>query len=104
MDKLKDLSLYQVNYIELAAKNRQVVSFVSFTSLIYNLIKIYDALPLKLSLLDRPSLGDKWYPLYRTLPFNLKLIKNKNKYLNHFKKSLDTIRERYGVTCGVSEN
>ena len=102
LDKLKDLPLYQVNYVELSRKNRQALPFIGMSHILYNLITTADVLPLKI-IQDCPGVGDKWYPLYRSLFFNRKLMKDKNKYLNHWQKCLDVIREKYGINCGVLE-
>ncbi len=103
LGKLKDLPLYQIDYVALSAKNQKVVSLTAMCHTLHNLIKAVDVLPLKL-VLDCAGVVDKLHPIYKSLFFYLKVLKNKNKYLNHFQQTLDTVRERYDINCEILEN
>ena len=47
---------------------------------------------------------DNWYPAYRQLPFLLKVRRNRESYLEHFRRSLDRVCERARIHGGPLGN
>jgi hypothetical protein len=96
---LLDVPLYALDYQRLFATDKKAFTFAWMTQLLYNTILIMDAVPPR-ALKDCGLNFDNWYPPYRQLPFLLKLKMNKGSYLEHFRGSLDRVRERTEVRGG----
>lgn len=97
LNKLKDLPLIEFNYDAIARKNRKLIYIAGIPHFFYNLTIISDVLPSKL-MEDFPGFLDKdVYPSYRLLLSGLRLKVNRDKYLNHWKKTLDTVRNKYDL-------
>lgn len=96
---LMDIPLYTLDNDQLFAKNKKLFTFAWMTQLIYNTILITDAVPAR-AMKECGLNFDNWYPLYRQLPFLLKLKMKKRSYLMHFRKSLDRVCERTQVRGG----
>ena len=95
LNKLNDLQLIPFNYEAIARKNRKLIYIAGISHFFYNSTIISDVLPSKL-MGNFPGFLDKdVYPFYRLLLTGLRLKVNRDKYLNHWKKTLDTVMNRY---------
>ncbi|WP_287287922.1 hypothetical protein, partial [Okeania sp. SIO2B9] len=97
LNKLKDLPLIPFNYEEIARKNRKLIYIAGISNFFYNLTIISDVMPSKL-LENFPGFFDKdVYPSYRLLLSGLRLKINRDKYLTYWKKTIDTVMNRYDI-------
>lgn len=95
LNKLKELPLIEFNYEALARKNRKLMYIVGMPHFLYNFMIISDVLPFKLTKDFTGFLDKAVYPSYRFLLSGLRLKINRDKYSNHWKKTLDTVRNKY---------
>ena len=100
LGELGRLPLYELNYQALLRKDKVAFPFVAMTQVLYNVLQIIDAVPA--NVMSECGLDfDRWFPLPRRLLGAVKLKRGAENYRNHFRKSLDTVAERYGVECGL---
>jgi len=96
---LTTLPLYEADAEELRAKTGKSPMPVVFPLTGYNLSLAFDHLPKKVF----AGFGSDlllWYPLPRRLAALMKFQLNHRRERDNNRKTLDTIRERYGVRCG----
>jgi hypothetical protein len=98
--KLETLPLYEIDFEALLPKEKATWPFAALTQSMYNTILIIDAMPNKV-MADCGLDFDRWFPLYRRLMAGLKLKRNAKNYSDHFRKTLDTVRDRNAIRCGV---
>ncbi len=103
LGKLRTLPLYELNQQELIAKNKTAWSSACATQALYNTMLVVDAVPSRV-MREFGLNFDLWFPVHRRLIDLVKLKWNGRRYAEHCKKSLDRVRERYGVQCGVLTN
>jgi len=96
---LTTLPLYEADAEELRAKTGKSPMPIVFPLTGYNLSLAFDHLPKKVF----AGFGSDlllWYPLPRRLAALMKFQLNHRRERDNNRKTLDTIRERYGVRCG----
>lgn len=96
---LNTLPLYAADIEELCAKTGKSPTPVVFPLTGYNLSLAFDHLPKKVFVEFGSDLM-LWYPLPRRLAALMKFRLNHRRGRDRNRKTLDTIRERYGVRCG----
>ncbi|WP_068272707.1 FAD-dependent oxidoreductase [Aldersonia kunmingensis] len=101
LDKLATTPLYELDYDELRRKSAGVFPYAVATLLQYNLGLIYDALPAK-AFLEWGLNFDRWYPLPRQIAGQVQYRMTYRRHREHYKQTLDTVRERFDVHCGPS--
>jgi len=100
LGKLRTLPLYEVNFEQVLRSNRVGFPLVCMTQILYNTMTIIDAVPIEV--VTECGLDfDRWYPLHRRLLAAMKLKRHRREYTAHFRRTLDRIQEKYGITCGV---
>jgi hypothetical protein len=100
LGKLKTLPLYELDQQTLIAQDKQVSSLAAMVQLLFNTMVIIDAVPMRV--MDECGLDyDRWYPLHRRIIGFIKLKINHGKYTRHIRQSLDRVRDRTQVHCGV---
>lgn len=99
MDKLGDLPLYEADLVELWQKHRAVAPYALFTLVQYNLGLIADTVPGKVFRECGLDFA-RWYPWYRRTAAGLHFMRTHRRQSEHLRRSLDTVRERFGVRCG----
>lgn len=100
---LTTLPLYEADAEELRARTGKSPMPVAFPLTGYNLSLAFDHLPKKV-FADFGSDLLLWYPLPRRLAVVTKFQLNHRRERDRNRKTLDTIRERYGVRCGPLEH
>ena len=100
LGKLETLPLYEIDFESFLPKEKATWPFAALTQSMYNTILIMDAVPNKV-MADCGLDFDRWFPLYRRLIAGLKLKRNAKNYSDHFRKTLDAIRDRNTIRCGV---
>ncbi|MDA0824560.1 MAG: potassium transporter, partial [Proteobacteria bacterium] len=99
LGKLDTLPLYEIDYESFVPKNKVAWPFAALTQSLYNTLLIMDAVPNKV-MTDCGVDFDRWFPFYRRLMGGLKLKRNANHYLDHFRSTLDSVRDRNSIRCG----
>ncbi len=100
LGKLDTLPLYELDQVELTARNKLALPYAIAALSLYNLLLISDEVPMKV--MRECGLDfDFWYPLPRLLATKLHLMRHKAGYMVQCRRSLDRIRARYDIHCGV---
>lgn len=100
LGKLDDLPLYELDQEELAAKAPVAWPLVCITLSLHNVILILSVVPRRVT----REFGldfDRWFPLHRRLLSLLAIKRHGARYVAHCKRTLDRVRIRHGVRCGV---
>lgn len=98
-NKLTELPLYELDTADLRRSSPMAMPIVVFAHNLYNLAVAFKALPLSVFLKWGTDV-DRWYPPHRRMATQLDFIRNGGRDIKHVRKSLDTVRERFGVRCG----
>jgi hypothetical protein len=99
LDRLGTLPLYELDLPGLYAADREAFSATIGPHVLYNAGLILGALP-RNALDEFGTDTERWYPMHRQLVDGIKLALFNKLNPHHLKRSLDTIRERFGVRCG----
>lgn len=99
-DKLRTADIYVLDVEELFSKARPLAIYASFSCSMHNLSVISKALPNKV-LLDCGLDYDRWYPFPRRMLFTMDFLRTHSRDRKHHRKTLDTVRERFGVRGGL---
>jgi hypothetical protein len=97
--KLHAVGLCELDLEGLAARSRSTIMWASFTLAMYNLGHIARTLPPTVMLgcgLDY----DRWYPNVRRLAGATALLATQRRDSKHYRRTLDTLGERFGVRVG----
>lgn len=99
LDKIRTVPLYTSNGPALFQANTPAALAAAFTLSQYNLGLAFDALPAKV--FQQCGLDfDRWYPLPRRLAGQLRFVARHKRQREHYRRTLDTVAERFGVPCG----
>lgn len=99
LNKLANLPLYQINYRDLDQQDSTVWPIAAMTQFLYNTLLIMQVVPTKI--MQECGLDfNLWYPLPRRIPVMLRLLVNRQRYLDHCRAALDRVRETQGIECG----
>ncbi|MEU1203795.1 FAD-dependent oxidoreductase [Nocardia sp. NPDC005825] len=100
-NKLRDLPLYAADADDMRTKTRiaSVISYAGLTLHLYNLSLVYDALG-PAAFLHCGLDYDRWYPLHRRLTDTAHFLRTHHRDEEHFRHTLDTVRDRFDVRCG----
>jgi len=96
---LAGMPLYELDYVDLRAKSKDVMPFAVTSLTVHNLGVITETVPLKLFQEWGLDL-DRWYPMHRRMYGQVKTKMSIRKSRAHLRSSLDTVRERFDVRCG----
>lgn len=102
-DLLHRVPLYQVPANLLGSRAKDHLGILAMTQTVLNVLMILRALPLSVMndcLLD----FNRWYPLPRRLPIQLRFLMYNRKYQDHCRAALDRLSERIGVPIGPLSN
>ena len=98
-DQLRDVPLYALDIEDLFSKARLLAIYASFSVSLHNLSLFSQALPNKV-LLDCGLDYDLWYPLPRRMLGTIEFLRTHKRDRAHHQKTLDTLRDRFGVRGG----
>ena len=97
--KLRAARLYELDVEDLAARSRSAVVWASITLSMYNLGRIARALPPKV-MIDCGLDFDRWYPGARRMAGAAALLATRSRDASRYRKTLDTVGERFDVQAG----
>ena len=100
LGKLHAAGLYELDVEDLATKSRSAVIWASITLSLYNLGRIARTVPPSVMMgcgLD----FDRWYPKARQVTGAIRLLATQRTDSSHYRETLDTIGERFGVRVGL---
>ena len=101
--KLRAARLYELDVEELATKSRSAVVWASITLSMYNLGRIARALPPKV-MIDCGLDFDRWYPGARRMTGAAALLATQPWDASRYRKTLDTVGERFDVQAGPAHH
>ncbi len=101
--KLGAAGLYELDVEDLGTKSRSAIIWASITLSMYNLGRIARALPPKV-MMDCGLDFDRWYPQVRRLAGAAALLATQRSDSSHYRETLDTLGERFGVRVGRVES
>ncbi|HEY5858579.1 MAG TPA: FAD-dependent oxidoreductase [Aldersonia sp.] len=96
---LSGTPLYDLDYVGLRAKSKDVLPLALASLVVYNLGVIAEAVPAKVFQEWGLDL-DRWYPMHRRMYGQVKGRISTRKGREHLRRTLDTVRERFDVRCG----
>jgi len=100
LGELDRLPIYQMDYQALLKKDKVAFPFAAMTQVLYNISLIMQSVPTRV--MTECGLDfDRWFPLPRRLIGAIKLRRNSDQHIEHFRKTLDVIAEKYDITCGT---
>jgi thioredoxin reductase len=99
LGKIKDLPLYELDITDLRNKSRRAFPYTVFALVGYNLSLIADSVPAKV-FRDCGLDFDRWYPLHRRIAGTARFMLTHRREREHYRRTLDTVRERFDVRCG----
>jgi hypothetical protein len=97
--KLRDAPLYEVDAESLSRVAPEVLPFTAAAMTQYNLSVLFDILPAKV-FTDCGLDYDRWFPLPRRMVATAQFMRTHRRERDHHRRTLDTVRERFGVRCG----
>ena len=99
LGKINDIPLYELDGQDLRAKCRAAIPYTLISLVQYNLSLITDSVPAKV--FQECGLDfDRWFPLPRRLVGMARFMLTHHREREHWRRTLDTVRERFDVRCG----
>jgi hypothetical protein len=99
LDKLRELPLYELDYAGLYRANRDAFAVAIAPHTLYNMSLILSSVP-KIVLEEFGTDLGRWYPMPRRIFDGLRLFAYQKRNPEHFRHTLDTLHQRFGVRCG----
>ncbi len=99
-DELVDAPLYELDTIALRETAPGEIGAAVGTLMMLNMSVVSDLLPPKVLMRCGSDL-DRWYPLPRRLIGTARVMARARRDREHWRRSLDTFRERHGIAGGV---
>lgn len=99
LDKLGEIPLYEIDWMDLRQKTPLAFPYVLFALVQHNLSLIYDSVPSRV-FAENGLDFDKWYPLPRRLPGLARFMLAHRRERERQRRVLDTVRERFEIRCG----
>jgi hypothetical protein len=97
--KIRETRLYELDLQALQRASRSALPFGMLALAIHNAGHLVEAVPRR-ALSECGIDLECWYPLPRRLLTLLRFMWNRRRDVEHHRRSLDTLRERFGVRCG----
>ena len=101
--KLRAARLYELDVEDLATRSRSAIIWASLTLSMYNLGRIAHALPPRV-MIDCGLDFDRWYPRARQLAGATALLATQPRDAPRYRKTLDTLGERFEVRVGPANH
>lgn len=93
LGKLPHIPLYELDVDDLAHKSKEALPYAGLAMTMHNMARIVGALP-------RQVMFERWYPAPRQLVSFLRFQLRRKRDVEHHRRTLHTIRDRFGVRCG----
>lgn len=98
--ELVDAPLYEFDTMALRNTAPDETAAVVITLMMHNMSVITDLLPPKV-MTQSSAAQDRWYPLPRRLVGTARFLATHRRDREHWRRSLDTFRERHGIAGGI---
>jgi len=99
LEQLGRVPFYEIDLRELRAKTVDAFPFAAIAHTLYNFGLVLDSMPQ--SALDEFGLDlARWFPVHRQVIAGLGFVRFDKKHREHLRRSLDIVRDRFGVRCG----
>ncbi len=99
LDMITDIPLYELDGQELRAKCRTASPYTLLTLVQYNLSLISDQVPAEV-FLDCGLDFDRWFPPHRRMLSIARFAATHHRDREHWRRTLDTVAQRFDVRCG----
>jgi len=99
LGKLGRAGLYELDIEDLQSKASNAVFYASVSLSMHNLGLVAAAVPKKV-ILDCGLDFDRWYPMHRRIAGSADFLRNRVRDIEHHRRALETVRDRYDVRCG----
>jgi hypothetical protein len=99
LGKIRDVPLYELDAQDIRSKAREASPYALFSLVQHNLSLISDSVPTKV-FHDCGINLDRWYPLPRRMLGTVRFMRTHRREREHHRRTLETVRERFGVRCG----
>jgi hypothetical protein len=99
LGKATDIPLYELDLFELRKKSNTVSPYALVALVQHNLCLIYENVPTRVFTENKLDF-DVWFPLPRRLWNNVQFLRTRGDTLEHARRVLDTVRDRFDVRCG----
>jgi cation diffusion facilitator CzcD-associated flavoprotein CzcO len=99
LGRIRDIPMYELDALELRNKSNTAFVFTLFTLALYNLSLITGRIPNKVFAECGTDIS-RWYPLPRRMVDTAHFMLIHRREREHQRRTLDTVRERFGVRCG----
>ena len=98
LDKLAALPLYEMDYVELYARNKVALPYAAMAHILHNTMLISSVVPERV--FTECGLDfDRWFPMSRRLFDGLRMKRHGVEYLSHFRASLDRFAQTNQLRC-----
>ena len=103
LNTLHTIPYYELDHESLNRKNKNAYIFTAMIQSLYNSIVILDYVPFGV-VYDCHLNLDKWYPLYRQIKTVLYIKYYQSFIVNHCRKVLNYVGDKYDVHCGLLDH
>lgn len=100
LNKLRELPLYELDYVRLYQASRDAFSATIPSHTLYNMALILAHAPRSVSE-EFGTDTSRWFPLPRRIIDGMRLFRYQKRNPYKFRRALDTVRDRFGVRCGL---
>jgi hypothetical protein len=102
LERVRDAPLYELDIVALRRKSTAVLALAMMSLAHHNVSVVADQVPMK-AFLDFGVDLDRWYPLPRRGLHATKFMLGHRRDRKHHRSTLDVVRDRFDVRCGVLE-
>lgn len=100
LNKLQQLPLYELDNASLYTANRDAFSATIAPHTLYNTALMLAHAPRSVGE-EFGTDNSRWYPMPRRILNGILLLRHQKRNPDHFRRTLDTIRDRFGIRCGL---
>jgi hypothetical protein len=99
LDRVRAAQLYELDIVELRKKSTAALALAMMSLAHHNVSVVADSVPMKV-FLDFGVDLDRWYPLPRRGLHAARFMLRHRRDRAHHRRTLDAVRDRFGVRCG----
>ncbi len=97
--KLSKVPLLEMDWYDIRQRAGSGTILAMWTVLLHNFTVLFTALPPTVFVRNGLD-GDRWYPLLRQQAGAAAFLRRRRRQQAHYRRTLEAVRERYGVRCG----